>query len=225
MADPQTPRTARGNPRSTHHSNNTGGTWNQHFLNQTTSRQNTSQHYGESTDASPQKRRPSSPKRHTSPTTTLAQQRNSSQTDPRVMTHENLPQCAGTESSRSREETVQAITEALDHPDSIPLLHKEPTIEDCLRLSKDLSSESGRCLAWLMNEWPFERRILQPPALGERNVDEEGSTCLHIGSSGADKVTTISVWPWAEKESVKVEGVTPDQMLAAGRWFIGRSFS
>ena len=145
--------------------------------------------------------------------------------DPRVITHENLPQCAGTESSRSREETVQAITEALDHPDSIPLLHKEPTIEDCLRLSKDLSSESGRCLAWLMNEWPFERRILQPPALGERNVDEEGSTCLHIGSSGADKVTTISVWPWAEKESVKVEGVTPDQMLAAGRWFIGRSFS
>lgn len=145
--------------------------------------------------------------------------------DPRVITHENIPQCAGTSSSKSREGTVRSLVEALDDPTSIPLLFPEPTLEDCVRLSKNLDSEAGRCLAWLLNQWPHERRVSQAPALGVRDSDAAGSTCLHIGAGTVDRVRTISVWPWAEKESVHVEGVTPDQMIAAGRWFLGESIN
>lgn len=145
--------------------------------------------------------------------------------DPRVITHENIPQCAGTSSSKSREDTVRSLVEALEDPASIPQLCPEPTLEDCVRLSQDLESEAGRCLAWLLNQWPHERRVSQAPALGARDSDVAGSTCLHIGAVVVDRVSTISVWPWAEKESVHVEGVTPDQMIAAGRWFLGRAFS
>lgn len=143
--------------------------------------------------------------------------------DPRVITHENIPVCAGTSSSKSREDTVRELEEALADPDAIPLLYPEPTLEDCVRLSQNLESEAGRCLAWLLNQWPRERRIKQPPALGDRDCDNDGSTALHIGTSGADLVRTISVHPWAEKESVKVSGVTDEQMVAAGRWFLGQA--
>lgn len=143
--------------------------------------------------------------------------------DPRVITHENIPQCSGTSSSKSREDTVRALEEALADPDSIPLLHPEPTLEDCVRLSQNLDSEAGRCLAWLLNQWPRERRIKQPPPLGDRTFDVDESASLHIGASSVDLVRTISVRPWADKESVHVEGVTPEQMIAAGRWFLGES--
>lgn len=145
--------------------------------------------------------------------------------DPRVITHENIPQCAGTSSSKSREDTVRSLVESLDDPTSIPRLYQEPTLEDCVRLSQDLDSEAGRCLAWLLNQWPHERRVSQAPALGSRDSDVAGSTCLHIGAGVVDRVSTISVWPWAEKESVHVEGVTPEQMIAAGRWFLGKSIN
>ena len=145
--------------------------------------------------------------------------------DPRVLTHENIPQCAGTSSSKSREDTVRALEEALADPAAIPLLHQEPTLEDCVRLSQNLDNEAGRCLAWLLNQWPHERRVPQAPALGARDSDVAGSASLHIGASSVDLVRTISVHPWAEKESVQVEGVTPEQMIAAGRWFLGKSIN
>lgn len=143
--------------------------------------------------------------------------------DPRVITHENIPQCAGTSSSKSREDTVRSLEEALEDSASIPLLYPEPTLEDCIRLSQDLESEAGRSLAWLLNRWPHERRVSQAPALGVRDSDVAGSTCLHIGAGVVDRVSTISVWPWAEKESVSVGGVTSEQLLKAGRWFLGRA--
>ena len=143
--------------------------------------------------------------------------------DPRVITNENIPQCAGPSSSKSREDTVRSLVEALDDPASIPRLCPEPTLEDCVRLSQDLESEAGRCLAWLLNQWPHERRVSQAPALGARDSDVAGSTCLHIGVGVVDRVSTISVWPWAEKESVSVWGVTLEQLLAAGRWFLGKA--
>lgn len=145
--------------------------------------------------------------------------------DPHVITHENIQQCAGTSSSKSREDTVRSLVEALADPASIPRLFPEPTLEDCVRLSQNLDSEEGRCLAWLLNQWPHERRVSQAPTLGVRDSDVDGSTCLHIGAGTVDLVSTISVWPWAEKESVHVEGVTPDQMIAAGRWFLGKSIN
>ena len=143
--------------------------------------------------------------------------------DPRVITHENIPQCAGTSSSKSREETVLSLVEALADPATIPLLRPGPTLEDCVRLSQDLDSEAGRCLAWLLNQWPHERRVSQAPALGARDSDAVGSACLHIGAGVVDRVSTIAVWPWAEKESVSVGGVTSEQLLEAGRWFLGRA--
>lgn len=143
--------------------------------------------------------------------------------DPRVMTHGNLPQLRGTSGSRSREDTVALFEEALADPDSIPKLYPEPSLTDCVRIAKNLDSEAGRCLAWLLNQWPSQRTVPQPPALGDRDFDNDGSTALHIGTSGADLVRTISVHPWAEKESVKVSGVTDEQMVATGRWFLGQA--
>ena len=143
--------------------------------------------------------------------------------DPRVMTHENLPQLQGTSGSRSRDDTVALLEEALADPDLIPKLYAEPSLADCVRIAKNLDSEAGRCLAWLLNQWPYQCTVSQPPVLGDRDFDNDGSTALHIGTSGTDLVRTISVHPWAEKESVKVSGVTDEQMVAAGRWFLGQA--
>ena len=142
--------------------------------------------------------------------------------DPRVVTYENIPQCAGTGSSRSRADTEQAIAEALADPESIPLLHPEPTLEDCQRLA-DLTTEQGRCIAWLLNQWPRETIVSQPAQLGQRDGDSGRS--IYISSDEVGEVTTTDAWPHAEKTTTSITGATAGQLLAAGRWFIGTALT
>ena len=137
--------------------------------------------------------------------------------DPHVISEEN-----GLPAGKPRAEVVEHLVEALTDPASISMLYPEPTLADCQRHA-DLTIESGRCIAWLLNQWPRECRIPQPPPLGDRDVDMPRTTALHIGATSVDLVRTITVHPWAEKESVQITGVTADQLLAAGRWFIGNA--